>query len=65
MLGGYGWYMVVERVAESGVFTVWGKDAIDSAMCADLYKVFTWLSAQNAKQEFQNRLIEEQNKRRR
>jgi len=56
--------MVIERVAESGIFTVWGKDAIDSAMMADLYKVFTWLSAQNAKQEYQNRLAEEHQKRR-
>jgi len=57
ILGGYGWYLLIERVAKAGVFTHGGKNAIQSVLDSDLHEVFVWLSAQNAQQTLEENII--------
>ena len=42
----YGWYITIHEVAKTGLFTVSGLNAIQSAEKANLYEVMTHLSLQ-------------------
>ena len=59
----YGWYLMIEQVAASGVFTHSNLNAIRSVMTSDLYEVFFWLSAQAARGELQKNLIKNERNR--
>ena len=44
----YGWQLVIYRLAETKLFDMDGKDSIQSAEDADLYRAFEYLARQNA-----------------
>ena len=46
-------------MAESGVFNLSGYTPLRSAEIADLYEVFTYLSAVKAESEVQNRMMKQ------
>tara|TARA_B110000438_G_scaffold258680_1_gene267523 strand:+ start:214 stop:552 length:339 start_codon:yes stop_codon:yes gene_type:complete len=49
----YGWLNSLYVVAEKGIFTMEGKNNIDSVKESDLYKVLTYLSWQTAKNDYE------------
>jgi hypothetical protein len=42
----YGWYITIIEVAKTGLFSIAGLNAIQSAEKANLYEVMTYLSLQ-------------------
>ena len=42
----YGWYITIIEVAKTGLFSIAGMNAIQSAEKANLYEVMTYLSLQ-------------------
>ncbi len=42
----YGWYITIVEVAKTGLFSIAGMNAIQSAEKANLYEVMTYLSLQ-------------------
>ena len=51
----YGWYPVLLRVADTGLWNISGKTPIQSAELADLYDVLTWLSYDNTKNSIERK----------
>ena len=54
----FGWLNSLYMLAEKGVFTVDGKDGIDSVKNTNLYEVLTYLSWKSACNEFDKQLNE-------
>ena len=50
----YGWYPVLLRVAECGLWNIAGLTPLQAAEKADLYRVLTWLSYENKRNEIEN-----------
>jgi hypothetical protein len=49
--------LLIEQVAESGIFTHDGKTALQSVLDSNLHEVMVWLSAQNAKAQVRENII--------
>ena len=55
----YGWYLTLKQVAEAGVFNLTGLTPMRSAEVADLYEVFTYLSACKAESDVQQEMAKQ------
>jgi hypothetical protein len=58
----FGWLNTLYDLANDGVFTKDGKDAIQSVKDEKLYKVLTYLSWKTAKSDYELAVNEEQRK---
>ena len=52
IMKGYGWLNVLYTIAREGLFTSGNKNAIDSVLKENLYKVFTYYSFLSAEIEY-------------
>lgn len=52
---GFGWYLTLKQIAESGIFNRPDETPMRSAELANLYEAFTYLSSIAAENEYQKR----------
>jgi hypothetical protein len=55
---GFGWYLTIKQIAESGIFNRPDETPMRSAELANLYEAFTYLSSVAAESEYQQRYQE-------
>ena len=59
---GFGWYLTLKQLAESGIFNLPNETPMRSAELANLYEAFTYLASVAAERKYQERLLKEQQK---